>query len=311
LTSGIIFDIKRFAIHDGPGIRTTVFLKGCPLSCRWCHNPEGQSAKPGILYRREPCLICGTCVEACEHGARSASGEGVARDPVFCVLCRTCVEVCPSGALEKVGRRTSVEQLMREIEGDTPFFDESGGGVTFSGGEPLMQPRFLEELLARCRERDIHTAVDTCGLAEPQVLRSVAEKTDLVLFDLKVMDIERHVALTGVRNDLILSNLQSLTRTGVAVQIRIPVIPSVTDTADNLAEIGGFVSSLKGPPAITLLPHHPLAMEKYARFDVPNHLAADTGEPTGEELAEIAAKLTEYGLDVSYPEGVSAQESRS
>lgn len=310
MNTGIILDLKRFAIHDGPGIRTTVFLKGCPLSCQWCHNPEGQSAEPDILDRRHVCVRCGACIESCVQGARSASGGDAVRDETICVLCGACVEACPSGALEEVGRQMTVEQLMREIQKDTSFFDESGGGVTFSGGEPLMQPRFLENLLDRCGEREIHTAIDTCGFAEQPVLRSIAVKTDLILYDLKVMDADRHVALTGVRNDLILDNLQVLTGMATAVHVRIPVIPSVTDTSDNLAAIGRFLSSLTNPPPVTLLPHHPMAMAKYPRFDVRKQLPENTGSPSGEELEEIALKLVEYGLDVSFPNGVRTQERR-
>ncbi|UCG51029.1 MAG: glycyl-radical enzyme activating protein [Candidatus Latescibacterota bacterium] len=298
--TGVIFDIKRFAVHDGPGIRTTVFLKGCPLSCWWCHNPESQSAKPDILYRRHLCVRCGTCVETCPENARSLTENGVERDATCCTICGTCVDVCPSGATEKVGRELTARDLMEEIERDTPFYDQSGGGVTFSGGEPLTQPDFLRELLERCGDRDIHRAVDTCGFADPSTLRSIAEKTDLFLFDLKLMDPERHLEYTGVRNELILSNLTMLAGSGKTVHVRIPVIPTITDADENFDAIGRFVSRLPKPPHVRLLRHHPTAMEKYARFKMERRLPDGMDTPSRKELGRIASRLTEYGLEVSY-----------
>ena len=300
MDTGIIFDIKRFAIHDGPGIRTTVFLKGCPLSCWWCHNPESQSVKPDILCRHNLCVRCGTCIEACPENARSLSSDGVDRDADRCTVCGTCADACPSGALEKIGRRMSVEQLMGEIEKDTPFFDQSGGGVTFSGGEPSAQPGFLRALLDRCRDRDVHTAVDTCGFARPSVLRSIAVRTDLFLFDLKLMDPKRHADFTGVSNDIILSNLTMLTEMGKQIYLRIPVIPSITDTDGNFDAIGRFVAALKSAPRITLLPHHSTAMEKYARFDMDKRLPEGTGTPSRKELGELASRLAGYGLEIDF-----------
>lgn len=300
MSTGIVFDIKRFAIHDGPGIRTTVFLKGCPLSCWWCHNPESQSASPDLLYRPQLCARCGTCVEACPEGLRSLTGDVVERDSSLCVLCGTCVEACPAGAVEMVGRLTNAEDLMAKIERDTSFFDESGGGVTFSGGEPLEQAAFLTEVLDRCGEHEIHTAVDTCGFARPDLLQGVAERTDLFLFDLKCMDTERHIELTGVGNDLILANLRMLDRMGKQIHIRVPVIPTVTDGRDNLEALGEFAASLESRPGITLLPHHPTAMEKYSRFSVDKQLPDGVEAPSRESLEKIAFGLERFGLEVTY-----------
>jgi pyruvate formate lyase activating enzyme len=261
LSNGIIFDIKRFAIHDGPGIRTTVFFKGCPLSCWWCHNPESQSANPSLLYREQVCVRCGACVEVCPQSARSLDDCGaVVVEQALCNNCGTCVEACPAGAMEKVGRTVTVDELMAEIEKDSPFFDQSGGGVTFSGGEPLSQSEFLGDVLDHCVDHDIHTAVDTCGFAKPAVLRAVAEKTDLFLFDLKYMNPERHREITGVDNSVILGNLKMLSSMGKAFHVRVPVIPDVNDSDRNLDAIGDFVSSLEMQPSVTLLPHHMTAM---------------------------------------------------
>jgi pyruvate formate lyase activating enzyme len=300
MTSGVIFDIARFAIHDGPGIRTTVFFKGCPLSCWWCHNPESQSSRADILYREYLCVRCGSCVDACPRHARSLSEGGIARDAARCAVCGTCAEVCPSGAAEAVGRSVTADDLVREIERDTPFFDESGGGVTFSGGEPLSQPEFLREILGRCGEHDIHRTVDTCGFAKPEVLRSVAEMTDLFLFDLKLMDADRHVACTGVGNDLIIGNLKMLSGMGAEIQVRVPVIPTITDAADNIDAIGEFVSGLPRPPRVTLLAHHPAAMEKYGRFRMKRRLPDRLGAPSSSELEKIASRLAGFGLRVAY-----------
>jgi pyruvate formate lyase activating enzyme len=300
MNSGVIFDIKRFALHDGPGIRTTVFFKGCPLSCWWCHNPESQPVDPVYLHREHLCVRCGACVDACPENARALFNGGVTRDDALCTTCGTCVEVCPSGAADIVGRRVTSEQLMEDIERDTPFFDQSGGGVTFSGGEPLTQPAFLIDVLDRCRERDIHRVVDTCGFANKDALRSIAERVDLFLFDIKFMDPDLHQKYTGVRNDRILDNLKMLSRMGKSIHIRIPVIPTITDTEGNFEAIGEFVAALPHPAPVRLLPHHSTAMEKYARFDMEKHLPAGVEPPSRHELERIASRLAKYDLEVTY-----------
>nr|AIZ01119.1 putative pyruvate formate-lyase [bacterium enrichment culture] len=296
--TGVIFDIKRYSIHDGPGIRTTIFLKGCPLSCWWCHNPESQSAFSEVIYRPDRCIGCGACEAVCPVGAIALTQRGYVADPDRCTGCGECARVCPAEAREMIGRVVNVEDILKEIEKDVLFFDESGGGVTFSGGEPLSQPGFLGEILKACRERDIHTVVDTCGFAPREAFEKIEPFVRLFLFDLKIMDPEIHRNFTSVSNELILSNLQWLSDQGAKVIIRIPVIPGVNDNEENMEATGKFLAGLPSRPEVNLLPYHASAREKYRRFGIPYRMA-DISPSSGERMKELSDRLAQFGLAVS------------
>lgn len=263
---GVLFDVKRFALHDGPGIRTTVFLKGCPLSCSWCHNPESQKPEPEMMFWEERCVGCGACVPVCPVGAISIS-DGLARtDREGCTVCGDCVAACPKGARAIAGGTWSVDRLLDEIEKDVLFYDESGGGVTLSGGEPLAQAPFAVSLLAACRERRIHTVVDTCGHADWEDLESVASVTDLFLYDVKHLDEARHRELTGASNGRILENLRRLDGAGSRLWIRIPVVPGLNDAKDEVVALGRFIADLRSVEAVHLLPFHRGGEKKLVRL---------------------------------------------
>ncbi len=294
-TTGLVFNIMRYSLHDGPGIRTTVFFKGCPLSCWWCHNPESQWLKPERIYFRERCLMCGTCEAACpEHAIGREAGGMVTSEA--CRLCGTCEKVCPADAREIVGCWMTVEEVVAEVEKDIIFFDESGGGVTFSGGEPLMQPEFLAALLAACRARGLHTTVDTCGMAQRETLLRIAPAVDLFLFDLKLLDPERHEQCAGVRNDVILENLATLARSGRQVIVRFPVIPGINDDGDTVAQMIAFLGPL-GLRRIDLLPYHKIGMDKYHRLKMEYRL--DGVEPPSDaHMQALAQRFEGAGFSV-------------
>lgn len=295
---GMIFDIKRYAIHDGPGIRTTVFLKGCPLNCLWCHNPEGKSAGQEFMWWEKRCIGCRDCQEACAKNAISFSDDSLILDVGECDFCGACLAVCHSQALELIGKELTVSQLMREIEKDVAFYDESGGGVTFSGGEPLMQPVFLRSLLEACEEREIHTAVDTCGYVDSKILLDIGDLADLFLYDLKVIDDKKHIEFTGVPNKLILENVKKLSEIGHRVIVRFPLIPSVNDEKTGILELGTFVSSLRNVKELHILPYHKAGVEKAKRLKKQQEPLFVSHPPSAERLSEIVEMLTDFGLKI-------------
>jgi len=295
--TGNVFDIRRYAIHDGPGIRTAVFFKGCPLRCRWCHNPESWKEVPELGFRRSRCVKCRRCMEICEQRAISFSESGPAVDPGKCTLCGKCVAACPTGAWEIIGRKISVADVMAELRKDIVFYDQSGGGATFSGGEPLMQPDFLTALLKTCRVEGIHTAVDTTCCAQPEVLRHIAEATDLFLCDLKHTNSELHRQCTGIPNEKVLENIRMLAEAGKRIFIRVPIIPGFNSDRTNLEQTTQFIQSLKTVRRVDLLPYNRGGLEKAGRLtgriDLMEAEAPDDGT-----MAEIAGVLRRYGFEV-------------
>jgi len=295
--SGRIFDLKRFAIHDGPGIRTTVFFKGCPLSCPWCHNPEGRSPDRELFLRSTRCTSCGACLSACPVGALRRTDGTVEVDRARCVVTGNCAAACPTGALEIVGREVTVSGLLSTLERDRPFYDSSGGGVSVSGGEPLAQADFLIELLAACRDRRLRTTVDTSGYAPREVVDEVVGLADLFLYDLKLIDPVAHRRLTGVDNEPILENLRALASRGAAVVVRIPVVPGLTDALDNIEGIARFVASSGIRYPVDLLPYHRAGVDKFARLGIACDVES-TEVPTDETMARLASVFREYKLHV-------------
>ena len=264
MCTAILFDIQKNSFVDGPGIRTTVFFKGCNLHCAWCHNPESQSPKPQMMFYKNKCTGCGKCKEKCPHNLE------------LCELCGKCTIYCPHDAREICGREYTIDEVMREIVKDKIFYENSGGGVTFSGGECMLQSDFLEEILKECKKEEIHTAVDTAGYIPFEKFERILPYTDLFLYDVKCYDSNKHKKYTGAPNELILENLKKLLQCRKSVWIRIPIIPTVNDTAEEMTAIRKFLDTYGQPEKIELLPYHAMGEHKYTalgkaidRFNVP------------------------------------------
>jgi len=262
IKKGVVFDIKRFAVDDGPGIRTTVFLKGCPLRCWWCHNPEGQLQTSELMFRKTRCTRCYECVENCPKHALSFNGRRLVIDRKRCNLCGICAEKCPTDVIAFLGKELTVKEVMREVDKDSPFYDESKGGVTISGGEPLMQIDFLDSLLTECKTRGIRTAVDTSGYAPWRDVKEIADKVDLFLYDFKLIDEKMHRKYTGVSNKWILDNFRRLAESGSDLFVRFVVVPGINDDDDNVSETAEFIESC-AVKQVCLLPYHRAGIEKY------------------------------------------------
>ncbi len=294
-SKGLVFEIRRFCLHDGPGIRSTVFFKGCPLSCQWCHNPEGRSFAPTLMYFRERCRHCGECVLVCpNHAIQNIEGR-ILTGPE-CQVCGTCVDTCTSDARQIAGRWMTVPEIVKQVERDMVFFDESQGGVTFSGGEPLYQPFILGALLDAFRQRRIHTTVETCGFVKSELLEWLREKVDLFLYDVKILDPAKHLEYVGVSNDLILANLERLARGGSRVIVRVPLITGINDSQEEIGSLGRLLGEL-GIEEIHLLPYHTTGAGKYTRLGLPYFLE-DLFPPEPESIRRLGKILEELGLRV-------------
>lgn len=293
-----LFDIKRYSINDGPGVRVTVFFKGCPLSCRWCHNPESISFKTEKLYNKSKCIGCGSCVAVCpENALRLTQTDGVVTDFEKCILCGKCAGVCPTKAIEMSGRNYSEEEVMAAVLKETNMMDASGGGVTFSGGEPLMYPEALKSLLIRCGREGIHRAIDTSGSVKSSVVEEVLPYTDLFLYDLKLMNTQAHRTWVGADNTLILKNLRLISDNDKEYHIRIPLVEGVNTDDENITETIAFLNGLRRKPTVVgLLPYHNIASKKYEKLGR-KYNENGMEEPSKERLVHIHSVFTANRLN--------------
>ncbi len=294
----LIFDIRRYSINDGPGIRITIFIKGCPLKCAWCHNPESQSPEVQKFYTASKCIGAQDCIEACPNDALSLTPDGIITDYNACKLCGKCAEACPTKAIEMSGKLYNTEELLSIIERERIHIDQSGGGVTFSGGEPLMHSEFLIEMLDDCGKKGLHRAVDTCGFVATETLLEVAKRTDLFLYDLKLMDPIQHKKWTGVDNRIILKNLKILAETGAKINIRIPLIKNVNANMDELTEMARFIGNLPGEKSfVNLLPYHNIASGKYKKLEM-EYLDQEMEEPSEADILKAIDIFNHFGIEV-------------
>lgn len=292
--TGTVFEIKRFAVHDGDGIRTTVFLKGCPLCCAWCHNPEGLSRKVELAYYESKCIVCGECIVACPNAAHSLTDRGHLLRRDLCTACGKCAEACLGDALKCFGKKVTPKELLPILLEDRAFYASSGGGVTLSGGECLLQADFCAALLKLLKENGIHTAVDTCGFVSREAIDKVMPLTDVFLYDVKGIDETVHIRCTGQSNQLILENLRYIDNCGKAIEIRIPFVPDYND--GEIDAIGAFLRDFRHITKIRVLPYHNYAGSKYRALGLDSSLPPRL--PTAEEIESARSRLRAYGLSV-------------
>ncbi len=262
-----IFNIQKFSVHDGPGIRTTVFLKGCPLKCLWCHNPESQKYEKQMLFDSNKCVLCGTCVKVCPQKAIKIEDNKLTTDPDKCNHCGQCEIYCIPGARQVAGKEYTLEETLKEVMKDKVFYEQSNGGVTVSGGEPLTQTDFVEEFLKRLKEENIHTAVDTCGAVSFENIQRVVPYTDVFLYDIKLMDDEKHKRFIGTSNKLILDNLRKLSQIHDNINLRMPIIEGVNSDEEHIKETVNYIKGLN-IKKVNLLPYHDIAKHKYKKLDI-------------------------------------------
>jgi len=297
--TGIVFDIQHYAVYDGPGIRTTIFLKGCPLKCIWCHNPESQQLKPQMSYFEEKCLGCGNCVAACPNNALSLIDGKITREQDLCTTCGSCVAACPNKVMEIIGKEMSVEEVVNISTRDIPFYDTSNGGVTISGGEATMQLQFLLELLLSLKENGIHTVLETCGYFNKEFIAKLTENVDLFLYDIKQIDDQVHNNFTGVSNKLILNNFREILSHIGSTRIipRIPLIPGVNTDLESIKKIISFLEKINYVGEIHIMPYNKLAKTKYEKVGM-GELYKDMGELTDENLQIIVDLFENHSYKV-------------
>jgi len=296
---GVIFNIQHYSIHDGPGIRTTVFLKGCPLQCLWCQNPESQSSRPEVFLNLEKCIGCGRCAQVCPEGAIEIFGGSSRTNRKLCKGVGKCVEVCPTEARNLMGKQITAKEVFKEVEGDAIFYEGSGGGVTLSGGEPLAQPKFSLSLLKLCKEAGIHTAIDTCGFAKWDTVREVLEYADLVLYDFKHLDAVEHEKLTGRSNELILENARKIYHElNIPFLARVPIIPGYNDSVENIEATAKFIATeLENTVKVHLIPYHRMWEVKYERLEKEGK-SLSIDPPSEEHMTELQKIFESFGLTV-------------
>ena len=285
MPAGMVFDIQRFAIHDGPGIRTTVFLKGCPLHCLWCHNPESQSSKPEILFSPEKCILCRYCESVCEQAGHSFVDDNHLFDRTNCIQCGECTRECYANALELVGRVMQVDEVLQEVLKDRVFYQNSGGGLTLSGGEPMQQFDFILPLLQQAKLAGLHTCIETSGCSTKNRYLAIQPLVDLFYFDVKETNPDLHRQYTGISNEEILENLFALDAVGAQIVLRCPIIPGLNDRNDHLENIAGLANQLHNPVAIHILPYHNLGTSKSQRLGEEPRLK-NVGNPEPEQVTQ-------------------------
>ena len=295
---GNIFDIQRFSLHDGPGIRTTVFLKGCPLACVWCQNPESISTQNELMFFEKKCTGCYQCIKICPNNVHKLIEGERFIERKLCTQCGKCIESCYPQALIMSGRSISVNEIISEVEKDWQFYKNSGGGVTLSGGEPFFQPEFSLAILQKLKERNYHTAVETSGYAKWKIIENALDFLDLVIYDIKEIDPEKHKAYTGVSNDLILINLEKLVGAGTNLNIRIPLIPGYNDSIYDIEKTAGFLKKIK-IKEVELMPYNNLAESKWACLGREYKLKGKK-QQTGTEMGKLISRLKSFDIKVFY-----------